>query len=92
MSKDHVKFTEQEAKAINKDIRDNHGDVLDKFIYGGWSVDATAGRLKDGDFAMSRKLIDEIQKRGGGNATVIGGVDMKNRPDVSIKDSDRIKE
>ncbi|MBL4654163.1 MAG: hypothetical protein JKY53_15065 [Flavobacteriales bacterium] len=87
----HVILTKQEADAINKDIKDNSGGVLDKFIYGGWSVDAKAGKLKNGTFAMSRELIEEIQKRGGANATKIGGVDLKNRPDQVIKDTDRVK-
>ena len=87
----HVILTKQEADAINKDIKDNSGVVLDKFIYGGWSVDAKAGKLKNGTFAMSRELIEEIQKRGGANATKIGGVDLKNRPDQVIKDTDRVK-
>ncbi len=91
MAKDHIILSNQEAEAVNQAIQDNSDGVLDKFKYGGWSVDAKAGALNNGKFAMSRELIAEIEKRGGSNATNIGGVDLKNRPDVEIKDSDRVK-
>ncbi len=91
MSKDHVILSKQEAEAVNQAIQDNSNGVLDKFPYGGWTVDAKTGRLKDGKFAMSRELVEEIQERGGGSSTVIGGVDLKNRPDVEVRDSDRVK-
>lgn len=87
----HVILSKEEADAVNKDIKDNSGDVVDKFPYGGWSINATAARLKDGTYAMSREVIEELQRRGGGNATKIGGVDLKNRLDHIIKDSDRVK-
>ena len=90
--KDHVILSKQEAEAVNQAIRDDSNGVLDKFKYGGWTVDAEAGKLKDGRRAMSRELIEEIQKRGGGDSTIIGGVDLKNRPDVEVRDSDRIKD
>ena len=90
--KDHVILSKQEADAVNQAIRDNSNGVLDKFKYGGWTVDAKAGKLKSGKFAMSRELIAEIQKRGGNNATIIGGVDLKNKPDVEVLQSDRVKD
>lgn len=92
MAEKHIILTKAEAEAINKDIKDNHGNVLDKFPYGGWTVNAEAGKLKDGKFAMSRELIEEIQKRGGADATKIGGVDLKNRPDRIVNDNERVKE
>lgn len=92
MAEKHIILTKQEAEAVNKDIKDNHGDVLDKFPKGGWTVNAEAGKLKDGTFAMSRELIEEIQKRGGKDATKIGGVDLKNRPDRVISKNERITE
>ena len=92
MSKDYVILTKQEANKVNQAIQDTSDGVLDKFPYGGWSVDAKAGALKDGKYAMSRKLIEEIERRGGNNATKIGGVDLKNRPDVEVKGTDRVKD
>lgn len=90
MAEKHIILTKAEAEAINKDIKDNHGDILDKFKCGGWSVNAKAGKLKDGNFTMSRELIEEIEKRGGKNATKMGGVDLKNRPDRIVNKDERI--
>ena len=93
MSKDYVILSKQEANKVNQAIQDNSNGILDKFKkHGGWSVDAKAGALKDGKFAMSRALIEEIERRGGNNATKIGGVDLKNRPDVEVKGTDRVKD
>ncbi|PCJ55970.1 MAG: hypothetical protein COA79_20385 [Planctomycetota bacterium] len=89
---DHAIFTKQEVEAVNKDIRENSNGVLDPFKkHGGWTLDAKAGKLKDGTFAISREVIEELQNRGGTNATKIGGVDLKNRPDQTVLDSDRVK-
>lgn len=86
----YIELSKAEAEAINKDIKDNHGDVLDKFKRGGWTVNAESGALKNGNFTMSRELIEEIQKRGGKDATKIGGVDLKNRPDRTVSKNERI--
>jgi len=88
----YIILTEQEAENINNSIAANNDGVLDKFKHGAWTVDAKAGRLKDGTFAMSRGLIEEIEKRGGGQATKIGGVDLKNKTDVVVNDNERIKD
>ena len=91
MTQRHIILTKQEAEAVNKSIKNNNNGVLDKFKYGGWTVTAEQGKLKDGTFAMSRELIDESEKRGGANATKIGGVDLKNKTDVEINDNQRVK-
>ncbi len=87
----HVILTKQEADAIQDDISRHNGGVLDKFKHGGWTIDTKAGSLKDGTFAVSRELIEEVEKRGGTKATKIGGVDLKNRPDKIIKDKERVR-
>jgi len=91
MAKKYIILTEAEAEAVNNDIKTNNNGVLDKFPFGGWSINAKAGKLKDGTYAMGRELIEEIEKRGGTNATRIGGVDLKNKTDEIVDDNERHK-
>lgn len=92
MNKKHIILTKQEAETVQADIEINNNGVLDKFKYGGWTINTKATKLKDGTFALSRELIEELEKRGGNKATKIAGVDLKNRPDKTIKDSDKIND
>lgn len=92
MAKDHIILSRAESEAVSREIKENRGNVIDQFAGGGgWTIDTEAGKLKDGRRAISRELVEELQRRGGNNATVIAGVDLKNRPNHSIKDSDWVK-
>lgn len=86
----HVILSKQEAEAVQNNINSNNNGVLDKFPYGGWTINVKDGELKDGTFAVDREVIEELERRGGNKATKIGEIDLKNRPDKIIKDSERI--